>query len=65
MKIQFVNFAILNTAGVFSLTENATVFTDDSTVIIDFETEIERDEYLIENEIVFEAENLPDFNNPQ
>lgn len=57
MKNQFVNYAILNTNGLFTLVENATVFTDDDVIIIDFPTESERTDYLIENEIVYEDPN--------
>lgn len=54
MKKQLVKYAILNDSGVYSLVSNATVYTDESVVIIDFETEQERDEYLSDNEIVIE-----------
>ncbi|MDP2237002.1 MAG: hypothetical protein Q8J88_11260 [Bacteroidales bacterium] len=65
MKNQFVNFGLLFVDGVYSLVDNATIFTNDDAEIIDFATQAERDEYLIENEIVYEVENLPDFNDPQ
>lgn len=54
MKQKLIKYAIINNAGVYTLADKATVFTNLDVEIIDFENEQERNDYLIDNEIVIE-----------
>ena len=57
MKTQFLNFGLIFVNNEYSIINDATIFTDDDVIIIDFPTESERTDYLIENEIVYEDPN--------
>ena len=52
MKNKVVKYAILNHDGVYTLSQNCNVFTDNDVIIIEFDSEKKRDDYLLDNEIV-------------
>jgi len=58
IKHLILNFALLKDGDVYSKLQHCTTFADESIEIIQFETEQEREAFMLENNIVIEDNEL-------
>ncbi len=58
-KLQkLVNYALLNDNGHYFTVDHANVFTENHVIIVDFDTEQQRSDYIVDNDIEVEMEDF-------